>query len=180
MQERPSTTRAKITVACIMLALALGGGWYYRRWYHYFSRPLFYNTYRPDRDGLIWSWDLSPGPLSDYHGRLVFSDFGNNMVAVVKFPTGDDGSEYSGGGEIDSFGIMLGKQFVEIHKMPDTLEEVAESGVRVVRKLGPGEAKRIYDGLDKDSDRTVNNWQHTVHESILQLLAGNSGQPTTR
>lgn len=161
--------------------MVLGAGFYYTRWYHYSNRPLFYNTYKPDRESIVWDWDLWPPPLSDYHGGLVFVDFADNMVAIVQFSDGSDGGMYTTDGEKDRFRIMMGKSFVEINKMPDALVEVAESGVQVVRKLEPGEGKRIYDELDRDSDRSVNNWQHAVHIRILELLKENpSSQPSTR
>src|SRR5580692_7568671 len=177
-QERSLTRPVKVGYVFIVLAMVLGAGFYYVRWYHYSNRPLFYNTYKPDRESIVWDWDLWPPPLSDFHGNLVFVDFADNMVAIVQFSDGSDGGTYTSDGEKDRFRIMMGKRFVDINKMPDALVEVAESGVQVVRKLEHGEGKRIYDELDRDSDRSVINWQHTVHKRILELLEENpSSQP---
>jgi hypothetical protein len=180
-RERSLTGPSKAIYRGIVLATVLGAGFYYARWFHYSNRPLFYNTYKPARESIIWDWDLWPPPLSDYHGNLVFADFTDNMVAIVQFSDGSDGGAYFSDSDMNRFRIMLGKRFVDIIKKPDTLVKVAESGVQVVRKLEPGEGKHIYDELDRDSDRTVNNWQNTVHIRILQLLKGNSSsQPSTR
>jgi hypothetical protein len=176
-RERSLTKPAYV---CIVLAMLSGAGFYYTRWYHYSNRPLFYNTYKPERESIVWDWDLWPPPLSDYHGNLVFVDFADNMVAIVQSSDGNDGSMYTLDSEKNRTRIMLGKKFVDINKMPDTLVEVAESGVQVVRKLEPGEGQRIYDELNRDSDRTIINWRLAVHARILELLKGSSSQSSAR
>jgi hypothetical protein len=177
MKERNlSRTLIKI-IGCLMIfAIMIGAGYYYAKWYNYHERLLFYNTYHPDRDGLMWSWDLLPPPLSDYQGNTVFADFPNNMIAVVHFPAGDDGGSYHTSAAKDRFAIDLGSKTVVISKRPDTLVEVDQSGVIPVRQLVSGEAQRIYDSISKNSNRNVPSWKDAVHEQIVNLVQ----QRTTR
>jgi hypothetical protein len=146
--------KATVTIAAGFL-LIIGAGYYYTRWFHYHDRPLFFNTYHPDRDGVVWYWDFLPPPLSDFQGNTVFADFPNNMIAVVRFPAGSDGGSYqTSSSSEDHLAIVLGNKTVVI----------------------PKRAQRIYDSISKSSDRTVQNWETTVHKQILGLLQ----QPTTQ
>ena len=73
------------------------------------------------RESIVWDWDLSHRPLSDYHGNSVSLDFADNMVAIVQFSDGNDGGMYTLDSEKDRSRIMLGKKFVDINKMQHSL-----------------------------------------------------------
>ena len=82
-----SSVRKKIILTAIVIAVAIISttAWYFYRWHNYSYRPLFFNTYSTNRDGLgPWRWRFEPIPLLDTEGRGVFFDFHHNMIAVVK------------------------------------------------------------------------------------------------
>ncbi|MGA2442279.1 MAG: hypothetical protein ABSH08_15105 [Tepidisphaeraceae bacterium] len=168
--------RLKISAICIMIAVLAGMAYYFVRWHNYKNRPLFYNTYKRDGDGIIWKWDLWPPPLSDYQGNLVFADFPNNICAIVHYTDGNDGGTYTIYSDVNSCGILLGNKIKSVTNIPDSLFSIDESSIKTIRRLTPGEAETLYQKLSRDADRTRVDWKKTVHETILNL----SGLGSTR
>ena len=135
-----------LKVSSIVLLVMLFGaaGWYRYRWYNYYHKPLFYNEYSPNRDGVgPWRWNLYPGLNFDDSGKAILMDRDANMVALVDLGRKGYGVEFGRGNE-NIFRIYIDNKMIEIPRRSNSYVTVDASGCKWRRGLSPGEAERIY------------------------------------
>ena len=167
------------------LLVACGGIYYYCRWSNYRSQPLFCNLYatNPYRTtGIgLWHWWPWPDPISDGRSRLVFTDLKSNMIAVVRAST----EEYRVGRSVSYEGLdgvrtSAGHNDVLITRQPDCLVNVDDSGVSVVRRLNPDEAKSIDARLRATMYSRMSRSQRLALASQIDALVGATSRPSER
>jgi len=118
----------------------------YWRWHNFPNKPLFFNTYGPPDGFAPWCWDQDPSPLTDGFGDLIFVDFSQNELAVVR-PTSENPTWVVHGISPDHFHMAAGQMDILLPKSPNSLIMADPKGVHVIRPLRPDEAKNEFDAL---------------------------------
>jgi hypothetical protein len=118
----------------------------YYRWHNYSNKPLFFNAYGPPDGFGPWCWDQDPSPLADGFGDLIFVDFSQNELAVVR-PTSENPTWVVNGISPDHFHMATGQMDIILPKSPNSLILADPKGVHVIHRLRPDEAKSEFDAL---------------------------------
>jgi hypothetical protein len=135
----------KVALVFSVVSLLVATGWYRYRWYNYGRKPLFYNTYSTNRDGIgPWGWKPYPGPRFDNFGKAIWVDNDANMAVLI-----DLGSKSSNVVVWDhqceqSIQLYINSIGVTVLKTPNSYMTIDASGCKRQRGLQPGEAIRIY------------------------------------
>jgi len=163
-------TRIRIAITAIAAIALAAYGWHYYRWGDYSSRPLFFNEYRPNRDGIgPWHWHFEPGPIYDGTGRMLLLDFEDNMAAIVLFSRPTDRTIEGVAASPELCRFIIHDQTISLSKSPNSVIATKDNATFLTKTLAPGEAKRLYDQFMKKVD-AGGGWDTVAKQEIDNLL----------